>query len=176
MHMLIKIVGICSIAMAAILVGYRAAQNVKGRIDELLYVKRLMIMFQGELRYKNVTLSDGFMTVSRRANGIYRTLFERLSIATEQNYSKSMAQLFEENIDSILVGNTLLSREDICRLKELGETMGYQDQKMQLANIDLYIDRLSEAIEEDRMKMKDTMKMYRTLGVLSGLASIIVFL
>lgn len=174
--MLIKIVGMCSLALAAILVGYRAALNVKGRIDELIYVKRLMTMFQGELRYKNATLSDGFMAVSRRANGTYRTLFERLSIATEENYSKTMAQLFEETVDSILVGNTLLSKEDICRLKELGETMGYQDQKMQLANIDLYIDRLSESIEEDRMKMKDTMKMYRTLGVLSGLASIIVFL
>ncbi len=173
---MIKLIGIAGIAIAAVSVGYRTAANVKGRIDELLYVKRLMVMFQGELRYKNVMLSEAFAAVAGRAKGTYKELFTELSVATEENHSLAMSQIFTEKVEQVLKGQTLLGREDINRLKELGETLGYQDQKMQLAHIDLYIDRLSESIDEDRMKMKDTMKMYRTLGVMGALMCVIVFI
>ena len=173
---MIRVIGIVVMALSAVCVGYSTATNVKRRIDELIYVKRLMTMFQGELRYKNVALADGFAAVACRANGAYKELFLRLSSATEDNHSCTMAQVFAKNVDETLVGHTCLSKDDILRLKELGETMGYQDQNMQIANIDLYIERLTDSIEEDKAKMKDTMKMYRTLGVMGALVCILVFI
>ena len=54
--------------------------------------------------------------------------------------------------------------------------MGYQDQKMQLANIDLYVDRLSQTVDEEKVKMSETMKMYKTLGVMAGIMIAIVLI
>ncbi len=172
---MIKFIGLAGMALAIVCTGYTAASNVKSRVEELLYVRRLMLMFQGELRYKNAMLSDAFNTVAMRAKGIYKEFFTKLSVATEENYTMPMSKVFSDNVEKILKGHTMLSREDLSMLKELGETLGYQDQKMQLANIDLYIDRVSQSIDESRKKMVETMKMYRTLGVMGALMSIIVF-
>ena len=120
-------------------------------------------------------LSDAFNTVAIRAKGIYKEFFTKLSVDTEENYTMPMSKVFSDNVEKILKGHTMLSREDLSMLKELGETLGYQDQKMQLANIDLYIDRVNQSIDESRKKMVETMKMYRTLGVMGALMSIIVF-
>ena len=63
---------------------------------------------------------------------------------------------------------TYLKENDLKNLKEGGETPGYQDQKMQISNIDLYIDRLSACIEEDKEKMGEQVKVYRTLAMMTG--------
>lgn len=173
---MIKLLGLVGLAVAAVSIGCISAANVKGRIEELVYVKRLMKLFHGELRYKNVMLTDAFMAVAHKANGVYKDLFGELAVATEDNYSLPMARVFGDKVEEVLKGHTLLNKEDIRRLKELGETLGYQDQKMQLANIELYIDRLTESIEEDRKGLGNTVKMYRTLGVMGALMCVIVFM
>ena len=76
----------------------------------------------------------------------------------------------------VLVGNTYLKEKDLINLKEIGETLGYQDQKMQISNIDLYIDRLSACIEEDKEKMGEQVKVYRTLAMMTGVMLAIVLL
>ena len=166
---MVKFIGIAMLIATAVATGSIMAYRVKQRVEELIYIKKLMLMFKGELRYKNAMLSEAFMSVAIRARGPYDKLFEGLSEATEKNYTTTMAKVFEMKVDEILIGNTFLKKEDIHWFKELGETMGYQDQKMQLANIDLYIDRLSSVVDEEKEKMNETMKMYRTLGVMAGL-------
>ena len=49
---------------------------------------------------------------------------------------------------------------------------------MQISNIDLYIDRLSACIEEDKEKMGEQVKVYRTLAMMTGvmyLASVLIY-
>lgn len=173
---MIKFMGIAMLVCAAIATGSIMAYRVKGRVEELIAVKKLMHIFRGELRYKNSMLSEAFMSVAIKAKKPYDKLFAALSESTEDNHSTTMATVFETKVDEILTENTYLNKEDMKWFKELGETMGYQDQKMQLANIDLYIDRLSSAIIEEKEKMNETMKMYRTLGVMAGLLIAIVLL
>ncbi len=173
---MIKFVGIVMLIATAIAVGSIMAHQVKQRVEELIYVKKLMLMFKGELRFKNAMLQEAFMSVAMRAKNPYDKLFEELSKETENNNTTTMAKVFELTVDKFLVGNTFLKKEDIHWFKELGETMGYQDQKMQLANIDLYIERLSSSVDEEKEKMNETMKMYRTLGVMAGLLVAIVLI
>jgi len=166
---MLKFVGLVMLVATAIATGSIMAYHVKMRVEELVYIKKLMTMFKGELSYKNAMLSEAFMTVGLRAKKPYDRLFKGLSLATEENNTMTMAKVFETKVDELLTDDTFLKKEDIHWFKELGETMGYQDQKMQLANIDLYIERLSQMVLEEKEKMNETMKMYRTLGVMAGL-------
>lgn len=166
---MVKFIGMVMLIATAVAIGSIMAYRVKQRVEELIYVKKLMLMFKGELRYKNAMLSDAFMSVANRSKKPYDRLFAGLSEATEENHSMTMAKVFSSKIDELLTDDTFLKKEDIQWFKELGETMGYQDQKMQLANIDLYIDRLSSLIDEEKEKMNETIKLYRTLGVMAGL-------
>ena len=171
-----KFIGIAMLVLAAIATGSIMACRVKERVEELIYLKKLMLMFKGELRYKNAMLSEAFMSVAVRAKAPYDSLFRELSEATEGNHSMTMSKVFQGKVDEVLNGNTFLNKEDLARLKELGDTMGYQDQKMQLANIDLYVDRLSQTVDEEKEKMSETMKVYKTLGVMAGIMIAIVLI
>ena len=173
---MIKLIGMGMLVAAAVSTGSIMAYRVKQRVEELTYIKKLMLIFKGELRYKNAMLSEAFMSVAIKARSPYNRLFEGLSEATENNHSTTMAKVFEAKVDELLVGDTYLNKDDVKWLKELGETMGYQDNKMQLANIDLYIDRLSSVVLEEKEKMNETMKMYKTLGVMAGLLITIVLI
>ena len=173
---MVKLIGLVMLVAAEIATGSIMAYRVKMRVEELVYIKKLMLMFKGELRYKNAMLSEAFMAVSFRAKKPYDKLFDGLSKATEENNTTTMAKVFESKVDELLVEDTFLKKEDIHWFKELGETMGYQDQKMQLANIDLYVERLSQVVLEEKEKMNETMKMYRTLGVMAGLLVFIVLI
>ncbi len=173
---MVKFLGIVMLVTAAIATGSIMAYRVKERVEELIYIKKLMNIFKGELRYKNAMLSEAFMSVGIKAKVPYDALFKGLSEATEDNHSTTMANVFYEKVEELLVGKTFLNKEDVIRLKELGDTLGYQDQKMQLNNIDMYIDRLSQTVEEEKEKMNETMKMYRTLGVLGGIMIAIVLI
>ena len=171
-----KFVGIVILLTASFASGFALSYQVKQRIDELLYVKKLMVMFRGELDYKNAVLPEAFQAVAIKAREPYNMLFSRLAESTEENYSMTMSGLFSESVDNVLKGRTYLKNEDLVKFKEIGETLGYQSQKMQIANIDLYIDRLSASIEEDREKMGETIKVYRTLTIMTGLLLGIVLL
>lgn len=173
---MLKITGLILLVSAAVSTGSIMAHRVRQRVEELIYIKKLMLIFKGELRYKNAMLSDAFMSVAIKAKKPYDRLFEELSEATEENHSTTMAKVFEDKIETVLAPDTYLKREDMVRLEELGETMGYQDKKMQLANIDLYIDRLSSTITEEKEKMNETVKMYKTLGIMAGLLIAVVLI
>lgn len=173
---MLKFIGIVMLAATAIAIGCIMAFRVNQRVEELIYIKKLMLMFKGELRYKNAMLSEAFMAVAVRAKRPYDRLFTGLAEATEENHTTTMAKVFETKVDELLTADTFLKNKDVHWFKELGETMGYQDRKMQLANIDLYIDRLTSVVEEEKEKMNETMKMYRTLGVMAGLFIAIVLI
>lgn len=173
---MIKFVGIILLLGASFAAGRVLAYQIKQRVNELIYIKKLMLMFRGELDYRNAMLPEAFRAVAAKAREPYKKLFLELASSTEENYTMTMSGLFAEKVDKILEGNTFLKKEDLARFKELGDTLGYQNQKMQLSNIDLYLDRLSFSIDEDREKMADTMKVYRTLAMMTGVLLSIVLL
>lgn len=173
---MIKFVGIIILLISSSAIGAVLSYKVKGRVEDMIYIKKLMIMFRGELNYKNSMLPDAFTAVSAKAKSPYNLFFSSLAKDTEENFSKNMTDVFADNVDKYIEKNTYLKQEDLEKLKEIGDTLGYQDKKMQISNIDLYIERLSDTIEESREKMGEQMKVYRTLAMMAGiLISIILW-
>lgn len=173
---MIKITGLLIVFISSIFAGYVLGNDVKFRVEELIYVKKLFLIFRGELDYKNAMLPDAFMAVAIRARNPYDKVFSELSKATEANCTESMSVVFRREIDKNLLGNSYLKKEDIQRIKEIGDTLGYQNKEMQLANIDLFIERLDVLIGEEQSKMNDTIKVYRTMSMMAGLFIAIVLL
>ena len=113
---MIKFIGICLLIVSSVFAGGVLSINVKERIEELLYIKKLILMFRGELEYKNAMLSEAFMTVSTKAKSPYDTLFFELAIDTENNFTVSMSELFTRKINEILTNKTYLKKEDIQKV------------------------------------------------------------
>ena len=173
---MIKITGLIIVIIASFFAGGVMANHVKLRVEELLYVKKLLLMFRGEVAYKNSMLPEAFLIVGARARAPYNELFTELAKDTEENCTKTMSCVFNEALEKHLHGHTYLKKEDLLKLGELGDTLGYQNQTMQLSNIDLFVDRLEILIAEEQGKMNDTMKVYKTMSMMTGLFIAIVLL
>lgn len=171
---MIKLVGLIVVVISSIFIGGVMAKGVKLRVEELFYVKKLLLMFRGEVAYKNAMLPEAFLMVGARSRAPYDKLFTELANATENNCTTTMAYVFKETIEKHLNGHTYLKKEDLLKLSELGDTLGYQNQTMQLSNIDLFVERLEVLIAEEQAKMNDTMKVYKTMSMMTGLFIAIV--
>lgn len=173
---MLKIIGFIIVILSSIIIGCVMGNNVKLRVEELVYVKKMLLMFKGELDYKNAMLSDAFFTVGIKAKEPYDKVFMELSRAAEENCTETMSLIFKRELEKNLVGNTYLKEEDINKIIEIGDTLGYQNKEMQLSNIDLFIERLDVLIGEEQNKMHDTVKVYRTMSIMTGLFIAIVLL
>ena len=173
---MIKIIGVIILIGSSILVGSVLANKIKLRVEELIYLKKLLVMFRGELEYRNAMLPDAFLSVANRAKEPYDNVFRELSKETENNCTETMASVFERVISKCLKGNTYLKNEDLHKLYELGDTLGYQNKTMQLSNVDLFLERLNVQIQEEREKMNDTVKVYRTMSAMAGIFVAIILL
>ena len=173
---MIKIIGAIILIGSSIFAGSVLASKVKLRVEELIYLRKLLVMFRGELEYKNAMLPDAFLSVGNRAKTPYDNVFSELARATEDNCTSTMASVFESVISRCLKGKTYLKNEDLHKLYELGDTLGYQNKTMQLSNVDLYLDRLNVQIQEEREKMNDTVKVYRTISAMTGIFVAIILL
>ena len=173
---MIKITGMLIVICSSIFAGRVLGNRVKLRVEELIYLKKLLLMFRGELDYKNAMLPEAFMSVAIRAKKPYDKVFDELSRTTESNCTSTMAVVFETVITKYLKGNTYLKNEDLQKVYELGDTLGYQNKIMQLSNVDLFLDRLNLQIQEEREKMNDTVKVYRTMSIMTGIFVAIILL
>ena len=76
--------------------------------------------------------------------------------------------MFAEHVDCHL-RDTSLTQEDRARLKELGDSLGYLDKAMQLANLEAYSRELDLSIEELTEGLPAKKKLFRSLGLMGGL-------
>ncbi len=173
---MIKVAGLIIVIASSIFAGCVLGNNVKLRVEELIYVKKLFLVFRGEVEYKNAMLSDAFQAVALRAKVPYDKVFSQLSNATEINCTEAMSTVFKREFENNIAGNTYLNRDDIEKIKEIGDTLGYQNRTMQLSNIDLFVERLELLISDEQGKVNDTVKVYRTLSMMTGLFIAILLL
>ena len=79
---MIKITGLLIVFISSIFAGYVLGNDVKFRVEELIYVKKLFLIFRGELDYKNAMLPDAFMAVAIRA----RNPYDKVCLYLQQNF------------------------------------------------------------------------------------------
>ena len=62
-----------------------------------------------------------------------------------------------------------LPPEELQKLKELGKSMGMADLEMQVKSLDLYLEELARSMSDLRPVIKNKIRLYHCLGVMSGL-------
>ena len=72
--------------------------------------------------------------------------------------------------------NLNITNEDKMALANLGKLLGKTDLKGQIEQIEMTEDFLDEQIRKARSKMNKNEKLYRTLGMVVGLAIVIILI
>lgn len=173
--MLFKLLGSLVVISASTMMGYILSKECSKRPQELRTLQVLLQMFENEISFLSNLITEAFVKLSESSNSpvtvFFRLTSERLDGDSTLNASQAWELAVKEGIRK-----TALNKEDEGILVSFGKMLGNSDVEGQIKNIKLTIEHLKlqeQKAEENRSK---TEKMYKSLGVLGGLAVIVILI
>ncbi len=171
----IKILFIFSVIAAGAMAGIKKGNVIIHQYQELIYLKKTVLLIHGEIRYNLGTVGEVFLNVSKRVKEPYSKAFKELSEELENHNGREFPHMWNTYMVEAVSGLGL-SEQDVERFKELGENIGYLDIQMQLNYLDFYIEKLNDRISDVKAGLDGNVKLCRTLGIMGGLLAAIFLL
>lgn len=173
--MYLKGIGSILIVLATSLIGYGLSLDLQKHLEEQRYLRQIIFMIRGEIRYAKTPLSEVFRHVGKRVKEPYQSWFLALSEELRGRSGNTFLVLWEQTMNTYLVQPSL-KREDMEHLSVLGQNLGYLDGEMQIRTIDLYLEHLELAIEKTKDGLTAKKRLYNYLGVMSGIFIAVVLI
>lgn len=169
--MLLKIVGSLIVLVSSSLLGYSHAKTYAKRPQELKILQSLLQIFENEISFLSNVLEEAFLKVHKCTDSSVSVFFGAAVKNLNEGFcaDEAWTKAVKDNISK-----TNLNSEDENIIISFGKMLGSSDLEGQIKNIRLTVNHLKiqEQKAED-MKVKNE-GMYKNLGVLGGLAIIIL--
>lgn len=150
--------------------GNSKANQYVNRLKELVSIKSALNILENKIKFTQSPLEEIFKNIAENCSEKnIKNIFQVLSIKQEINIHKSW-----ENTINLIESN--LNSEDKKILIDMGKILGTTDVDGQVSNIKItssFIDRQIEKAEQEKNK---NVKLFRTLGIVSGLTIIIILI
>lgn len=174
-EMFCKAIGIVCILLSATGIAIRKNKGLHRQLLELRQLQQLLQLLQGEIRYQCATLPEAFVGCGERLAGTCGSWMERLGKRLLQYEGVSFREIWEEELD-VLQKDTMLSKECLINLRQLGGQLSYADRDTQLHGIQLCCMRLDE--EEGRLsgELPGKLKTGTGLMILTGCFLVILLI
>jgi stage III sporulation protein AB len=170
--MVIKIIGAVVILGSTSIIGFSLARDCSKRPGILRELQAALQMLENEICYMSNLLSDAFMRIYKASNTDAAILFK--DAADRLNLLGTTAYEAWETAVNDQYARLSLKKEDKAILLNFGKMLGNSDLDGQISNIRLTASQLKlQELKAEETRKKNE-KMYRSLGVLGGLALIII--
>lgn len=173
--MLFKLTGSLVVILSCSFLGFILSRDCIRRPQQLRELQTLLQMFENQISYLSDVLTEAFERISRVGSYETALIFGRAAEILRSDSSKSASAAWEEAVRQS-IKHTALNREDEEVLVEFGRVLGSTDLDGQIRNIRLAMEslRMQEKKAEDSRIKNETM--YKSLGILGGIAVVIVLL
>lgn len=156
-------------------IGLQMANELDLRIRELQALQQFVLLLEGEIRHLHRPLPEAFGSVGERTEPPFREFFLRTAEDLRSRNGQSAQIIWKRNLKNC-ADRLHLKEQDIKALGELGNMLGCLDVKQQLGALDYYQENLNRALADATEDAKSRRKLYRYLGILSGVAVVIFIL
>ncbi len=165
---LIRLVIYALILACCTAIGFLLSQKYRKREIELKEFKSAFNILKTKIRYTYAPLQDIFDDIAKDISANVSNVFRKsASYMNEESATDSWNKAVREADISI-------TREDKNVICSLGKLLGQTDMEGQLNEIDLSLSLLDEQIEKAKIEKEKNVKMYKSLGVITGIAIVIV--
>lgn len=172
---MIKAIGSILIIFSSSGIGYILGKDFSKRVAQLKLLRMSLQMLETEIEYSNTPLPYAFETIAKKCTSPVREIFKSVSDSLKGNRFNTVGDAFEKALlDCREI--TCFKKEDMEILKSFSQSIGSSDREGQEKSFRLVIKQLEgqeERAEESRSKNE---KMYKSLGLLAGLAIAIILL
>lgn len=175
MWLFVKFILILLVFILATVIGYLLAGRYKTRVAELNDLIFALDVFETKIKYTYDSLTTSFLYIADNLKTKVYRLFYITAEILKENRNVSAGDCFKQVIDDEKIF-LALNKDDIEIIKGLGVSLGQVDIDGQLKTIKLVSDSLKKQLDEAIDDNKKNFKLYRNMGVLSGLVIMIILL
>jgi stage III sporulation protein AB len=173
--MLFKLTGSVIVIVSCSFLGFILSRDCKKRPAQLRELQGILQMFENQICYLSDVLMEAFERISKIGGSDTCAFFSRTIEILKEDRTISASEAWGQAVDQCIC-RTALNKEDEEILLAFGRMLGSTDLDGQIKNIRLTIGQLKlqeDKAEESRRKNEN---MYKSLGVLGGIAVVIVLL
>ncbi|WP_077370075.1 stage III sporulation protein SpoIIIAB [Anaerosalibacter sp. Marseille-P3206] len=171
----LKIFGSLLIILSSSLMGYMYGIRYRDRVNNLVLLENCIKLLETEIIYAANPLPEALMNVYRKGNQKVSYVFERIADELVVNKSGTVYECFE-SVVNISRDELCFKDEDIELFLTLGRTIGTSDRFDQEKNFKLILTQIKTLEVEAQLSKEKNEKLYKSLGILSGLAIVIILL
>jgi len=165
-----KIIILLLIFLSSTIIGVLLSKKYINRVIELKEIKNSLNIFKTKIKYTYEPIPEVFKEIGVNTKQNIANIF----INASNNMEKMTAG--EAWIESIRTSSTNMNKEDLNILKNLSKLLGKTDIEGQISEIELtsnFINTQIEKAEKERVKNE---KLYKTLGMVTGMAIVIILI
>lgn len=154
----------------AVYIGNSKANQYVYRVKELICIKSALNIFENKIKFTQSPLEEIFKSIGENsAEQNIKNIFQALAMKENINIHKKW-----ENAISNIESN--LNSEDKNILIDMGKILGTTDVDGQVSNIKITSSFINRQIEKAEQEKEKNAKIFRTLGIVSGLTIIIILI
>ncbi|MBR2744355.1 MAG: stage III sporulation protein AB [Clostridia bacterium] len=166
----VKFIILAAVFGTSSLIGIKLASGYKVRANNLKQMKKALKILEAKITYTYDKLPDLFLEISNKIGGDVGNLFFDVGRNMQLEFA---GEAWEQCIEK---SNLSITHDDKEALKSLGKLLGSTNMQGQLEQLHLVNDFLDEQIKEAVESKKKNETMYKKLGVIVGLAVVIVLI
>ena len=166
----IKYIILFFIFMSVSYIGLALASRYKSRVRDLKNIRNILNIIETKIKYTYEPLPQIFLEISQEFTGGISELFKT---SVEQMKSVSAGEAWKYALEC---SNTSLNSEDLEILKKLENLLGKTNAEGQLSEIELMNNFIDIQIKKSEEEQNKNEKMYKNLGVIVGLAIVIILI
>lgn len=153
------------------ILGVMVADNYRNRTKELYELKKAFNFFKSRIQYTYEPLKDIFEQISKDI--IEENISDIFLNAKNNLETLSAVDSWETAINN---SRTSLKKNDIEIIKNFGKILGQTDINGQINQTKLTLDFIENHIKNSEEEQAKNEKLYKTLGVISGLGLVIILI
>lgn len=173
--MLFKIAGSIIVILSCTFLGLVLSTDCKRRPRQLRELQSMLQMFENQISFLSDVIVEAFDRITKVGCSETCIFFSKTIEILKEERSISASQAWEQAVKEN-IKKTSLNREDEEVLLGFGKILGSSDLEGQIKNIRLTLGQLKLQEEKSEDSRSKNENMYRSLGILGGIAVVIVLL
>lgn len=166
--MITKIMGAGLVILACSAIGFQMSRRLAERPRQIRQLRSALSFLETEIGYGKRHLSEACFTIAEREQGVISHLFKEWGQRLSQMDGSSTYECFQEVIEQNWK-LTAMGKAEQSVLLSLCQSIGMSDRENQLHHLHLTKTNLEVEEHKARDEQNRYEKMYKSLGVLTGI-------
>ncbi|WP_083238766.1 stage III sporulation protein SpoIIIAB [Caloranaerobacter ferrireducens] len=170
---IIRVITSITIILSCTFIGYYLANRYNKRFINLVKLQNCIQLLETEIVYCSTPLPEALENVYNKCDKSVSFIFKDLKDSLLVNKQMNVYEAFFQQAEN-LSKKLHLNFEDIETLMSLGRVLGISDRDDQQKHFKLVLTQLENCQKDAEEKKQVNEKLYKNLGILTGLAIVIL--